>query len=94
MINPRAYFVEPLEPDKLCLVKVVFRMHVDKKCHIVFKDSLSTDFISRPNSQKAQKRLGEFPPGSGLGTFGLGTAASKVLNFLGGSFIEYFVNSF
>ena len=38
----------------------------------------------RPNSQPAQKRLGDLPPGSEIGFLGLGSAASHILNIFGG----------
>ena len=57
-----------------------------------FKASLKIRvFVFRPNSQKAQKRLGEFPPGSGLSVSGLGSAATRILNFFGGLYFENFV---
>ena len=48
-------------------------------------------FLSRPNTPNAQKWLGVFPPGSGLSVFGLGSAATKIMNFLAGL---YYLNIF
>ena len=55
--------------------------------YLTFKTKASKchpQFYYRPQLPKAQKRLGEFPPGSGISIFGLGSAASKILHFLGG----------